>query len=163
MDFERIGDNALTIGYTSEKMRDKELDFIDDTKKELKVLCRALDEIVSLTVRVFENNDPELASKIEPLEQVIDDVASRVKKRQIKRLQSGKCTTVESGITLSDNLTNIRRISDYCSNIAVCVIQTAHSTFETHSYLQHVKFTNQPEFMAEFEKYKEKYKLEEIG
>ena len=131
-----------------------------DALKEYDVITAAVGEVLDLTLRAFKNGDPTIAITVEPLEQVIDDVASRVKKRQIKNLQNGKGPTIETGINLSDDLTNMRRISDHCSNIAVCIIQSAHSTFETHSYLQHVKYTNQPEFLEEFEKYKEKYSLE---
>ena len=92
------------------------------------------------------------------MEQVIDDIAARIKKRHIARLKSGECT-VERGIDLSDILTHMKRISDYCSNVAVCIIQIAHSTFETHSYLNKVRYTNQPEFISQFEAYKDEFTL----
>ena len=139
-------------------MKDKENSFSEHTEKELKVLSQAVTDIMDMTVQVFDTNDVELAAKIEPLEQVIDDIAARIKKRHIKRLKTGECT-VERGIDLSDILTNMKRISDYCSNVAVCVIQIAHATFETHSYLRKVRYTNQPEFITDFEDYKDKYNI----
>ena len=155
-DFERISDNAAAIGNTLERMHEKRAKFTDETKKELSVICAAINDITDMTLEVFKNDDAQLARKIEPLEQVIDDLATRIKKRHVMRIKKGTCP-VDNGISLSDILTNMRRISDYCSNIAVCVIQIQKATFETHSYLQRVKYTNQPEFMSNFEEYKEKY------
>jgi len=157
-DFERISDNAAAIGNTLEKMHEKKAAFTDETKKELGVISSALNDITDMTLEVFTNDDAELARKIEPLEQVIDDLAARIKKRHVMRIKKGTCT-VENGISLSDILTNMRRVSDYCSNIAVCIIQIHKATYETHSYLQKVKYTNQPEFMSNFEEFKEKYTL----
>ena len=157
-DFERISDNAAAIGNTLQRMHDKKASFTDETKKELGVICSALNDITDMTLEVFRNDDDELARKIEPLEQVIDDLSARIKKRHVIRIKEGTCT-VDNGISLTDILTNIRRVSDYCSNIAVCVIQIHKSTFETHSYLQKVKYTNQAEFMTNFEEFKGKYIL----
>ncbi|MBQ3274027.1 MAG: Na/Pi cotransporter family protein [Christensenellaceae bacterium] len=158
-DFEHTGDNAYAIGMTLEEMNDKEIIFSDQTKHELKVIASALSDITELTVRVFKENDLALAAHVEPLEQVIDDLAARIKKRHIKRLKTGECTA-DKGIYLTDLLTHIKRISDYCSNVAVCVIQIASSTFETHSYLHSIKYTNQPEFLSDFDSYKNKYSID---
>jgi len=159
-DFERIGDNAVSIERVLSQMQDKEKTFSAASMHELQVLSTAVMDIMNMTVEVFNTNDVELAAKIEPLEQVIDGLAAKIKKRHIKRLKTGECT-VERGIDLSDILTNMKRISDYCSNVAVCVIQIAHATFETHSYLRKIRYTNQPEFISDFEDYKDKYNINE--
>ena len=64
---------------------------------------------------------------------------------------------MELGFVLSDLLTNYERISDHCSNIAVCFIEISHDSFETHDYLNHLKYDNEKEFTDMYNSYKEKY------
>lgn len=75
-----------------------------------------------MTYQVFETESVELATQVEPLEEVIDTLNDEVKKKHVKRLRKGKCT-IELGFILSDITTNYERIADHCSNIAVCLIQ----------------------------------------
>ena len=104
-----------------------------------------------MTVTAFAGNNISLARQVEPLEQVIDTLKAELKIRHIQRLKDGNCT-IELGFVLSDLLTNYERISDHCSNIAVCMIQIAESQFDTHGYLNELKNSGQPQFVAEFEK-----------
>jgi phosphate:Na+ symporter len=66
---------------------------------------------------------------------------------------------VELGIILTDYITNCERVSDHCSNVGVCIIQTKNSSFETHGYLNEVKYGGESEFVDEFDSYQEKYRL----
>ena len=92
---------------------------------------------------------------IEPLEQVIDDILSEIKSRHISRLTGGNCT-IELGFVLNDLLTNFERVSDHCSNIAVCIIQISNSLFNTHEYLNNYKSSGDKEFTDKFSEYKKK-------
>ena len=98
---------------------------------------------------------------MEPLEEVIDDLAKEIKNRHIDRLQAGECR-VELGILLTDYITNVERVSDHCSNVAVCIIQTKNSSFEIHGYLNELKDGTQNEFVEEFDAYQNKYVLPEV-
>jgi phosphate:Na+ symporter len=73
-------------------------------------------------------------------------------------LQAGACT-IELGFVLSDLLNNYSRVSDHCSNIAVAIIETSHSSFGTHEYLNAIKSNNDEAFMGEYNAFKEKYYL----
>ena len=66
---------------------------------------------------------------------------------------------MELGFILSDLLTNYERVSDHCSNIAVCFIEIAHDSFETHEYLSQLK-SGEKEFSKMYEEYKQKYYME---
>ena len=92
------------------------------------------------------------------LEQVIDGITREMKDRHIKRLQAGKCSA-ELGIYLTDIISNCERVSDHCSNIAVCIIQSKTSSFETHGYLNELKSSNSEAFTAKYEAYNRKYRL----
>lgn len=157
-DFERIGDHALNISDSAKEMHKKGIKFSDEALAELEVIVGALREIVSMAIQSFENADPQLAANVEPLEQVIDDLKDELKERHINRLQKGLCT-IELGFILSDVLSNIERISDHCSNIAVCVISLEESQFDTHEYLNRIKNSGEKNFTEAFRAYGKKYSL----
>lgn len=156
-DFERLGDHAVNILKVSKEINDKKITFSPDAKRELSVLTDALGEILSTTVTAYTENSPEKAKLVEPLEQVIDGLVSAIKDRHIKRLQNGGCT-IEMGFILSDLLNNCERVSDHCSNIAVSVIEINRDAFDTHRYLNSVKYGSS-EFCEVFDEYKLKYSI----
>ena len=157
-DFERISDHAYNLMETAKEVHSKKETFSDKAKEELAVYIQAVREIVSMTCEVFDTEDINLATEIEPLEEVIDTLNDEVKKKHVKRLRKGKCT-IELGFVLSDITTNFERIADHCSNIAVCMIQTKEDGFETHEYLDKLKEDDNPEFIAKYREYRKKYKL----
>lgn len=161
-DFERIGDHALSITYVAKEMHEKNIHFSPDAMQELNVLQDALHEIIELTREAFETGDMNSATKVEPLEQVIDGMVLEIKNRHIKRLQDGICT-IELGFKLSDLLNCYQRVSDHCSNIAACVIQLKSSQLDMHNYLNAIKTGEDEEFTKEFNKYQDKYQLEELA
>ena len=156
-DFERLGDHALNLKKVAQEIYEKKIEFSESAQKEITTLIEAITEIVVMTTKVYEKNDLELAARVEPLEQVIDRLASEIKSHHINRLQSGDCT-IELGFVLSDLLTNCERISDHCSNIAVAVIEAQNDSFDTHNYLNKIKYNNE-EFKEIFEEYNGKYDL----
>lgn len=156
--FERISDHAMNICETAQEMHKKELVFSEKASAELQTYIQALRKIVSMTMQAFNTDDYDLAKHVEPLEDVIDGINSKAKKHHIKRLQKGKCTIALS-VPFEDLLTNFERVSDHCSNVAVCMIQTKDDVYDTHEYLDTLKENNTPEFRAMYKEYKEKYGL----
>lgn len=159
-DFERIGDHAINMAKLARQISDNNLDFSKSARKELTVLNNALREILVITVDAFSKNSEAEAVKVEPLEQVIDDLTKEIRNHHIDRLQKGKCDS-RLGVFLTDYITNCERASDHCSNIAVCLIQTNNSSFETHDYLNELKAGHEPAFVGQFTMYQEKYHLDE--
>lgn len=157
-DFERIGDHALNIRQSAKEMRDKGLSFSVHASEEVSLLFDALKEILTLAMDSFVNDDLEKAAKVEPLEQVIDVLIGQIKRKHIERLQQGRCT-IELGFILNDLLNNCERISDHCSNIAVCVTEIDRGEFDTHEYLNAIKTGNDERFKADFAMYAKKYEL----
>ena len=159
-DFERISDHAVNLGYAAKEMQEKGLKFSDKAAEELAVFTRAVKDIVNLAVEVFESEDTNRARAIEPLEEVIDSLSRRVKSRHVKRLQNGECT-IELGFVLSDIITNYERVSDHCSNIALCILQMQDDAIEAHEYLDALKKDGNEEFRHDYQKLKEQYCLPE--
>lgn len=155
-DFERISDHAVNVLKVAQEMNTKGLSFSEQGQGELDVLTQALRNILILTTDAFIGDNIQLAAKVEPLEQVIDGLKAEMKDRHIRRLQMGACT-IELGFILSDLLTNYGRVSDHCSNIAVCTMQMHSADFDMHSFLDNSY--NQPEYIAAFDSYKLEYVL----
>lgn len=157
-DFERIGDHAVNIMKTAKEIDEKQIHFSDKATEELAVATNAIKKILELTEKSFAENNLQLALDVEPLEQVIDGIISDIKSRHISRLTGGNCT-IELGFVLSDLLTNYERVSDHCSNIAVCLIRISESVFDAHEYLNEYKTSGNEEFTKKFKGFKEKYIL----
>lgn len=159
-DFERISDHALNLMDAAKEMHEKRLSFSGKATEELAVFTRAIKDIVNITIEVFETEDVRKATSVEPLEEVIDNLNQKIKNRHVKRLQNGECT-IELGFILSDICTNYERVSDHCSNIAVCIIQMQTDGLGAHGYLDNVKSENNEEFRNEYQEDKKHYVLPE--
>ena len=157
-DFERISDHAVNIMESAKELHEKDLSFSEKALEELKVISKAVVDIVSISYDVFENTNIESAKKVEPLEEIIDELNQELKARHIRRLREGKCT-IEQGFILSDITTSLERIADHCSNIAVCILQVAEDSFDTHSYLNAVKREDNETFQRRMEETRKQYPL----
>ena len=157
-DFERISDHALNIAQTAKEMREKSIVFSDDALRELAVLESALAEIVHITVNAFIRNDLSLASRVEPLEELIDDLCDELKLHHVDRLQKGHCTLL-NGFLFNDLLTNYERVADHCSNIAVAMIELESDSFDTHEYLSSIKEMKSDTYERYYEEYSQQYNL----
>ena len=157
-DFERMSDHAVNIYEVALEIHEKGMKFSADAMKEIETITNALNEILDMTTEAFINEDIELAKCVEPLEQVIDSLKKKMKARHISRLRQDECT-IETGFVYSDLLTNYERVADHCSNVAVCLIQIANDSFETHEYLSHVKGDGENDFVERYESFKNKYRI----
>ena len=156
-DFERISDHALNIKQAADEMQEKELHFSDKAGRELEIFEKAIHDILTITMLSFSEDDKELAKQVEPLEEVIDGLNLDVRQRHIKRLRKGKCT-IELGFLLSDITTDLERVSDHCSNIAVSILDSGEE-FDPHAYLDELKSENNAEFEEKVASYRERYQL----
>ena len=158
--FERISDHACNLVNAAREMFVKNMHFSEKAALELRIFTEAVRDIVNMAFDAFKAEDINEATKVEPLEEVIDDLNMELKARHIRRLREGKCT-IELGFVHSDIITNYERIADHCSNIGVCIIEIRQEGFETHEYLGIMKREDNEQFRKQYVLYKEKYKLPE--
>ena len=152
--FERISDHAVNLVESAQEMHEKGINFSEECINEIVVITDAITENVNKAFDSYEKNDLSIAHKVEPLEEVVDNLSTELKNRHIRRLQNDECT-VELGYIFQDVLTNLERISDHCSNIAGCLIETDEKT-NIHAYLHDVK-ENDEGFRNEYREYAEEY------
>ena len=157
-DFERISDHALNIAECAKELHDKEITFSSKGEEELNVLICAVSEIVETAVGAFVDNDIERAYRVEPLEELIDNLCDEMKMHHIDRLQKGICT-LHHGFVFNDLLTNLERVSDHCSNIAVAMIELESESFDAHEYINSLIEVRSHCFDEYYEEYSKKYVL----
>ncbi len=157
-DIERISDHAVNIAEVAQEMHEKGISFSQQAQKDIKIITGASLEVLELATNALINEDLSVAANVEPLEQVIDRLKRKIKSNHISRLRQGDCT-MELGFILSDLLTNYERVADHCSNIAVCLIEISHDSFETHEYLKNIKENPNQTFEELYKFYKEKYAI----
>ena len=157
-DFERIGDHAENIRSISVYMHENNTVFSSEARAELEVLANAVTDVLGMTMHVLTNDDVATAVSIEPLEEVVDLLRDTLKERHVERLKLSQCT-VEAGVAFNDIVTDLERISDHCSNVALYVIETMSEKgdvkFESHQYLRQTRESE--EFLNQFNGYKDKY------
>ncbi len=154
-DFERIADHGVNLLESAEEMQTKDIKFSESAQHEIAVLSAAVGEITDMALKTFEENSLETAYDIEPLEEMIDRLKSRLRSNHIIRLQHGECS-IEAGFVWSDLLTCLERAADHCSNIAGCIIETSHNNLNMHESLRIIKSESE-EFKAKYAVYHDKY------
>ena len=156
-DLERISDHSVNIVESAEEMDDKKLSFSPQATNEMKILRSAIDEILDITLKSFRENNLVLATEVEPIEEVVDELRDTIKLNHVIRLQKSECT-IEHGFVLSDLLNNFERVSDHCANIAGCVIEMSKvGIMDMHKYSNEV--ADSFEFKQKVVYYQQKYSL----
>ncbi len=156
--FERIGDYATNLVELGQKLHSDEAAFSESALQELKLICSAVEEILTVTVDAFGAEDNEAAKAIEPLEEVIDDMVMILKDRHTKRLKSGACS-VSSGLVFMESLTHLERAADQCSSIALLMLARSNEKIlhSHYDYLQEIHAGNDQAYRSEKQRRKEQY------
>lgn len=157
-DVERISDHSVGIAKSAEEMKDKKIQFSNSAAEEVKVMMKAVEDIMEQASVALRDNDQEAALRVEAMEEVIDHLQRKIKSRHIDRLKQGKCT-IEQGFIMSDVITSLERISDHCSNIAGCVEEIAHDSLGLHAYTSEINKAPGSEFYKIYQENIQKYKL----
>ena len=156
--FERIGDYATNLVELTERLQVEKTVFSESAKKELEIVCAAINEILDITVSAFANNDNAAAKAIEPLEETIDDMIMILKDRHTKRLKAGACS-ISSGLVFMEALTHLERASDHCSSIAVMMLARDNEEIlhNHYAYLRELHEGNDKNYRSERNRRREQY------
>ncbi|MGN0621092.1 MAG: Na/Pi cotransporter family protein [Porcipelethomonas sp.] len=162
-DFERIGDYSFNIMERAEVMHEKELYLSENAVKELNFISDAITEIIDMAITAVEYDDYKTAVNIEPLEETIDQLEYELKNRHIERLKNGSCG-IDRGVYFLDMLSDIERIADHCSNVAVHVLRRNQTkdSINHHEYIDNVHKGESQEYLDALKEFSRKYTLPEI-
>ncbi len=157
-DIERIGDYATNFDELAKKKADTEVKFSKNAKKEFAIICDAVTEILRLTIEAMEDENDYVARRIEPLEEVIDDMVLLLKNRHTDRLCKGVCS-INGGLIFMDILTYLERTADQCSTIAMLLLGKNDDEISQnhHLYMQELHASTDQSYLAEQENRKAQY------
>ena len=156
-EFERIGDYAVNIMEKAEELNEKEASFSESAQKELILLEKAVERILTVTGEAFEGDDTQKAMQVEPLEEVIDVMVERLRDQHIRRLKDGVCS-IDTGVVFLDVLNNVERISDHCSNVAVRMIgMEGGEDYDSHTLKSIMHHNPTKDYMLEYEQCRKEY------
>ena len=156
--FERMADHAQNIAESAQRLFNNRTSFSKRAVEEIRLISEAVEEITQITVQAFQSNNLQTALQVEPLEQVVDEMEQSIKDRHIERLRKGKCT-VDAAFPFVEALSDLERIADHCSNVALSVL-TYHaddSLFDKHEYVRRLHETNPESYQINYRQYSEKY------
>ena len=157
-DIERIGDYATNFDEQAKTLYDAGIHFSEGAREELHILGNAILEILRLTVEALESDSDTTAKRIEPWEEVIDDMVLTLKDRHTERLCEGTCS-IETGLVFMDVLTTMERAADQCSSIALLLLGRHNEEIlrNHHMYLHELHANGGTSYRAEMENRREQY------
>lgn len=157
-EFERLGDHAVNIAESADKMHKNDAVFSEQAVKEIRTLEDIIGHIMDYTTIAFKRRDVQSARHIEPLEEVVDDMVNALRDHHLARLREGKCSVV-SGTAFLDILSDIERISDVCSNVGVATVARVEPEFadKVHDYISALHQGNDELFNKEYQTAHERY------
>ena len=158
-DLERISDHALNIAERAAEMHEKKVIFSDKAGREMSNLLSAMERILALTFEAFLSDDVEIAYRVEPLEQVIDQICRKMREKHVARLAKGKCTII-NGYIFNDLVVDFERVSDHCSNIAIVIVELLD---ENALHVHELSETIKSQHIHEYEKFYDEYTQQYIG
>lgn len=159
-EFERIGDYTINIRETADLLYENEGSFSETAMKELNVISDAIQEIIRLAIEATSTGDMAVATSVEPLEEVVDRMVEELKSVHIERSKTGACN-IEMGVNFLDILTNVERISDHCSNIAIYLIadHVHYESLKKHEYLDKLHKNGPADYEEKIEQYSKRFSL----
>lgn len=157
-EFERIGDHAVNLTENAQEFIDRNASLSPMARQELKVLREVLGEILDYTYKAFAATDYDAARRIEPVEEVVDDLVATLRTNHIRRVRDGQCT-VYAGLTFLDILVNVERIADQCSNIGVFTLSMTDERIMNnhHDYIHALHQGKDPLFNRAYQEAHDKY------
>ena len=157
-EFERIGDHAVNLTENAQEFIDRNASLSPVARQELVVLTEALGEILDYTYSAFGATDYEAARKIEPVEEVVDDLVATLRTNHIHRVRDERCT-IYAGLTFLDILVNVERIADQCSNVGVFTLSMSdkHIMNNHHDYIHELHQGKDPVFNHAYQETHDKY------
>lgn len=157
-DIERIGDYATNFDELARKKAETDVSFSEIAVKEFDIIRDATVEILRLAIEAMSDENDYIAKRIEPLEEVIDDMVLLLKNKHRDRLCKGICS-INGGLIFLDVLTYLERTADQCSSIAMLLLGKNNDEISQnhHLYMQVLHASTDQSYLAEQENRRAQY------
>ena len=120
-DIERVGDHAENIAELAEILITEEKKFSLNAREELNEMGNRVIEAVTHALHARDTVNMELARIVSQEEDHIDKMEHELRSRHIERVAKQFCD-LNAGVVYLDTISNLERISDHASNIALSVV-----------------------------------------
>lgn len=120
-DIERVGDHADNLAELAQYAVDNNLKFTDRAIEELQIMFNKVTYTYRIAIEAFQTRNLETASKVKVYEEEIDLMERQYRANHIDRLNKQSCHPA-SGIVFLDIISNLERVSDHSSNIALYIL-----------------------------------------
>ena len=157
-DIERIGDYATNFDEIAKKKFDSDITFSESAVVEFDTIRDAITEILRLTIEAMTDENDYVAKRIEPLEEIIDDMVLLLQNRHRDRLCKGICS-INGGLLFLEALTYLERTADQCSSIAMLLLGRNNDEISQnhHLYMQVLHSSTDQSYLAEQENRRAQY------
>jgi len=120
-DIERVGDHSENIVELANEAIVSNLPFSDVALEEFDNIANKSIEVFKKASEAFKETDFDMARNVIILEEEIDNLEQVYRNNHIDRLNNQTCNPY-SGVIFLDLLSNLERVSDHSSNIALYVL-----------------------------------------
>lgn len=120
-DIERVGDHADNLAELALFKIENNIVFSEKAVLELDEMVSKVRNGFELSMSSLKNSDFNSAQEVIEIEGEIDLMEKTLRKTHIRRLNEGRCET-NAGIIFLDIISNLERVSDHSSNIALAVL-----------------------------------------
>jgi len=129
-DLERIGDHCENILEVCEYMNDNKGVLTEEAWNDFTEMFTTVFTMFEMCIIIIDKNDKVLAEQVVEIEENVDRLEKKSRKRHTMRVNEGICTS-ETGINFVELLSNLERIGDHCCNIAeYCINEDYYRIFD---------------------------------
>ncbi len=120
-DIERVADHADNIAELAIERVSQDLEFSEKAISELDSMMNDCITAFSESLNALHSYDKSSAQRVIEREGYIDLLEKNLRKKHIERLNGGRCQPA-SGVLFLDAISNLERVGDHSSNIALAVL-----------------------------------------
>ncbi|SEQ70600.1 phosphate:Na+ symporter [Lachnospiraceae bacterium NE2001] len=155
-DFERMGDYCMNIAYVARDKNEQDIHFSPVGHKEVEDIIAAVKYTLETTFKAFTTDDVNLAVRVDPLSETIDELKEIIKSHHVERLQEGICS-IAGGVSLFDLVNSFERIASHAANVSLHVIKKVRRDDEFDEMHGHANDSHSEEYKALYRYYESQY------
>ncbi len=122
-DIERVGDHSDNLAELAIYAIEHNIEFSEKANQELKHMHERVVKSYNQSILALRTGDIRIAKKVAEREGEIDLMEKTLRANHIARLNRQSCSA-EAGVIFLDIISNLERIGDHASNIALAVLDT---------------------------------------
>lgn len=121
-DIERIGDHAENFVEMVPAFNGDELDFNENSIKELKEMMDLVNQLLGKSIKTFATGKSSYLDEVKEIEEQIDLMERNLQAMHIHRVNKGECTP-QAAVYFSDIVSDLERVADHAINIAFALAE----------------------------------------